>query len=501
MPSVFKNYQLILLIFVLSIAIFFRFWQIRDYVVFLGDEGRDMIVMRDIFVDKRLPFLGPTASVGGFYLGPIYYWMAAPFLYLADFDPVGPAYFVAIIGVLTVFLLYKFLKEAVGYWPAMLASLLYATAPLVVRYSRSSWNPNPLPFFALLMMYLIYLAITKKKPLFFLGAGACFGIAVQLHYLASILVFVAGLIILINTNYKNWTKVTFFSTVGFLITFSPFLAFEIRHNFPNFRTILEFVTRGSNVGFKTFNIFWLTFDTGNIMLEEISRVMETIYTKIAFLLLSVLGFLALKMNWNNKQIRSLFLVSLIWFFGGILSLRLYTGQIYDYYFGSIFPSPFLLLGLVFYALWEKRIAKIAIVLSTIFILYVFLNNGFYKTPPNKILDQTQEIAQFVIDKTESKPYNFALISKSNSDHAYRYFLEVKNEKPTELETLITEQLIVVCESKKCEPLGDPGWEIAGFGRAEIANEWEFEKYGIKVYRLNHWQGAPSPAGRPAIKGG
>src|SRR3989337_4444345 len=118
--------EVLLLSVLILTAIFFRFWQIRDYVVFLGDEGRDMIVMRNIFVNADIPFLGPSASVGGFFLGPVYYWMAAPFLWLSNYDPVGPAYFVAMVGVLTVFLLFKFLKETVGVWPAFFASILYA---------------------------------------------------------------------------------------------------------------------------------------------------------------------------------------------------------------------------------------------------------------------------------------------------------------------------------------------------------------------------------------
>ena len=107
--------EIIVLILLLALTIFFRFWHLRDYVVFLGDEGRDMIVMRKMFTEGKLPFLGPTASVGGFYLGPIYYWMAAPFLWLWRFDPAGPTYFIAVIGVATVLLLYKFLKITVGY--------------------------------------------------------------------------------------------------------------------------------------------------------------------------------------------------------------------------------------------------------------------------------------------------------------------------------------------------------------------------------------------------
>src|SRR3990167_6410147 len=193
-----QKLQLTLLSILIITAVFFRFWQIRDYVVFLGDEGRDMIVMRNIFVNGDIPFLGPSASVGGFFLGPVYYWMAAPFLWLSNYDPVGPAYFVATVGVLTVFLLFKFLKDAVGIWPAFFASILYATAPLIVRYSRSSWNPNVLPFFALLMIYFLYLGISKRKFLHFIFAGAAFGISIQLHYLAAILALVAGLIVLVN---------------------------------------------------------------------------------------------------------------------------------------------------------------------------------------------------------------------------------------------------------------------------------------------------------------
>jgi len=421
-------------------------------------------------------------------------------LYLWQFDPVGPSYFVAIVGVATVFLLYKFLKEATHFWPAIFASLLYATAPLIVRYSRSSWNPNPLPFFALLMVYFIYLGITRKKYPLFLGAGACLGIAVQLHYLASILVFVAGIIILTNTKYKNWPKIILLSLIGFVITFSPFLAFEIRHNFPNFRTILEFVTRGSNLGFKTFNIFWLVFDTGNIFLEEISKVMETYSTNIIFFALAILGLLGIFISRHDKNSRLLFSIGLIWFLGGLLSLRLYTGQIHDYYFGLMFPAPFLLAGLIFSIFWQKPIWRIICISVTALIVLIFLNNQFYKNQPNRLIDQTKQIANLVIEKSGNNAFNFAIISDHNSDHAYRYFLEVENRKPTDLEILITDQLIVVCESKKCEPLGDPAWEIAGFGRAEISEEQDV-KGGIKVFRLIHWPGTPSPAGRPAIKGG
>lgn len=492
--------ELLLLAIVLIVSIFFRFWQIRDYVVFLGDEGRDMIVMRNVLVEKRPTFLGPTASVGGFYLGPIYYWMATPFLLIAHFDPVGPAYFVAIIGVATVILLYKFLKEAVGFGPAILAASLYAMAPLIVRYSRSSWNPNPLPFFALLLIYFLYLGVKRQKFIYFLLAGAAFGVCVQLHYLATILAAIAGLIVILNTSWRKWFSIFLASTAGFLITFSPFLLFEIKNDFPNFVTIWEFVTRGTTVGFKTTNYLWLVSNVGNIFLEFLTKINGTPVTRIIFWALSSAGIWGLAKYWKTDK-RLIFSIATIWFLGGLFGIRFYAGQIFDYYFGFMFPAPFLLAGVVISLFWQKTIAKVAIVLLTIITFGWFFANGFYRFPPNKLLDQTAYVADFVIEKAGGEPFNFALITDSNSDHAYRYFLDIKGHKPVELETRVEEQLLVVCESQKCAPLGHPIWEIAGFGRAEIVGEWELPNIGIRVFHLIHWPGAPSPAGKPAIKGG
>ncbi|MEK7580944.1 MAG: glycosyltransferase family 39 protein [Patescibacteria group bacterium] len=495
-----KRFQQTLIIILIITAVFFRFYKIRDHVVFLGDEGRDMIVLRNIFLEKRLPFLGPSASVGGFYLGPIYYWMAAPFLLLSKFDPIGPSYMVALFGVGTVLLLYKFLKEAVGFWPAALASLLYATAPLIVRYSRSSWNPNPLPFFSLLLIYFIYKGIKSQKYLFFVGAGACLGVAIQLHYLALVLAPLAFFIILLNEKFRRIPAIAALAFLGFLITFSPFLIFEIRHNFPNFRSILEFVTRGNTVGYSKPNFIWTLTDNGNIFFEWISQITGTVYTRILFSILTVSLALGTIIAWKNKDHKLIFTIGVIYFIGGIFLLRSYAGQLYDYYLGSIFPAPFFVFGLTAFLFWKNLPLKIIVTSASILILGAFLSQGFYTKKPNMLILQTESIANFIIDKTDNASYNFALISNSNSDYAYRYFLDIKHKSPKKLEELVTDQLIVICESKECSPLGNPLWEIAGFGRAEIDSEWDLDKYGFKLYKLVHLPGEPSPAGKPVVKG-
>src|SRR5260221_8657334 len=158
----FKKPQNIILILILVFSAFLRLYKIADYMSFLGDEGRDVLVVYNI-LHGHLTLLGPTSSVGGFFLGPIYYYFMAPFLLLFNYDPVGPAVMIALFGIATVWLVYfvasKFFSKPVG----LIASFLYAISPLVIAYSRSSLNPNPMPFFILSLLYLLYKGLEEKR--------------------------------------------------------------------------------------------------------------------------------------------------------------------------------------------------------------------------------------------------------------------------------------------------------------------------------------------------
>jgi len=100
-----KGAELVWISTIIALASFLRLYKISDYMTFLGDEGRDMLVAKAI-LDGNLTLLGPRASAGDFFLGPIYYYMITPFLWLSRLDPVGPAIMVALFGIATVYLVY-----------------------------------------------------------------------------------------------------------------------------------------------------------------------------------------------------------------------------------------------------------------------------------------------------------------------------------------------------------------------------------------------------------
>lgn len=510
LPKVKFSAEFFLISLVVLIAAFFRLYRISDYMTFLGDEGRDVLVAKGI-LEGHFTLLGPRASAGDFFLGPIYYYFMAPFLWLFKLDPVGPAVMIALIGIATVFLIYKVTKEFFGMRAAIFTSSLYAISPLVVAYSRSSWNPNPMPFVSLLTLYLTYKSVQAPSLKKFGLIGILLGVALQLHYLAVFLILIIGVYILVvdlylkkrsKSIFKEYLQILF----GFLIGFSPFIAFEARHDFPNIRTIVSFVFTntfqkgyGDNVSFIYIvkDVFFRLF--GRLVTSFPPNDHFSWYSppQISIWQLStvLLGILSVFFIFSNKSRLIKFLFE-IWIFFGILLFGFYKKPIYDYYFGFMFPLPFILVGNFLSRIFDLKNLFFKVLSIGVFVALILVNlsGAPFRFEPNRQKDQVKKISEFVLARTDAKPFNFALITAHNSDHAYRYYFEILGHKPVQIENLVndpqrktvTDQLIIICEDVSCHPLGYPMFEVSNFGRAEISGEWDISV--VKIFKLVHYRG-------------
>ncbi len=511
-----------LLFGILVLAAFLRLYRIQDYMTFLGDEGRDVLVAYNI-LHGHFTLLGPTASVGGFYFGPIYYYMMAPFLFLFNYNPVGPAVMVGLLGIATVWLVFilgrKFFTTSVG----LLAAFLYAIAPVIIAYSRSSWNPNPVPFFSLLTVYFTYRGISENKQKFLLLAGIFLGIAIELHFIVLLLGAIVAIYLLLLRSHlaqgetlgktlivliKQYAIVF----LGFLIGWLPYLAFEVRHGFQNIQNFFHFVFLSGKVSSSNTNFF---MTVGNVFFRFFGRLTTafpppeqlpkythpeidfwywgTIILGIAsIILLGLQLYSAYRTKEKNRLLQLSFVA--VWLFFGISFFGFYKKQIYDYYFSFMYPLPFLLIANLIVFLWYRTIVTKVLAGILFFILVYFNLQGVpFRYEPNRQLQQMQTISHFINSKTNGKPFNFALITGGNSDHAYRYFFTIWGHPPVTIENpvidpqrkTVTDQLLIVCESIPCYPLGNSLFEIAGFGRAEIVGHWNVSV--VEIYRLVHYK--------------
>lgn len=485
---------------ILLTAAFLRLWRISEYMTFLGDEGRDVLVVKALITKGDLILIGPPTSIGNMYLGPIYYYMMAPALALTRLNPVGPAILDALIGIATVFLVYLFGREWFGKVAGLTAAALYAVSPVAIIYSHSSWNPNPAPFFAILTIYSLYQVLAKKKLWWLIAGAAAMAATLQMHYLATLLIPTFGIFWLagfIKFRKEFLTKYLIFSTLGiaaFLLVMSPLFLFDFRHNFINYKAFVKFFTeRQTTVNANPANFLIrippLYESLFSRFLAAKDKVLGIALTLFVTASLVVLWWRKIKTRTANWQLT----IITVWVIVGIFGLAAYKLSIFDHYFGFLNPAAFLLFGLVISLVWQKRfLGKIFATIIVFGLVILNLLQTPIRYPGSNQLERTQKIAKIVISETDNKPYNFALIAQHNYDAAYQYYLELYNAKPERVDFVQTEQLFVVCEDKICQPIGHPKSEIARFGYAKIDRQWDIS--GVKLFKL-----VKNPEGKPQIE--
>lgn len=215
------------LILILSLALFLRISRIEELAKFNYDEARDAIIERQI-LKGDLTLLGPETKIGDkiIYFGPLHYYLMAPALLIAGFNPVGTYIWTAILGVLTTYLIFKLTKN-------FLSTAFYAVFPLAVIFNRWAWNPNTIPLFSTLFLISLF-----KKQYFL--AGVFLGLTFQLHFTTLALIFPLAVFLYHQkklTKPSDWFKIF----IGFVLGISPIILFELRHNFLYLQSVLSLI--------------------------------------------------------------------------------------------------------------------------------------------------------------------------------------------------------------------------------------------------------------------
>ncbi|OGY13672.1 MAG: hypothetical protein A3A77_01305 [Candidatus Blackburnbacteria bacterium RIFCSPLOWO2_01_FULL_40_20] len=493
-----NKFEFLLLLLIISAATAVRLWNIGEYLPFMGDEGRDVRVVRKLVTEGDLVFIGPRTSIGNMYLGPLYYYLMAPSLILSDFSPVGPAVFVALLGVVTVWMVWFVTREWFGKRAAIIASLLYSLSPIVILLSRHSWNPNVMPFFALGCVFSVWRLWQKKMFTTLVPLGIFFAFVLQSHYLGLLLLptlavtwFLALLVFRKAKKLKSFFGNSLLGLSFFILLMSPLALFDSKHGWGNFGAIKTFFTdRQSTVSIKPWNAIGQIGHVWNDLF--ITRIVTAnnqtigIIVSLFIVIGLVLVILKYRQSKNNEKLNASLLLT-GWMLAGIVGLALYKQSIYDHYFGFLFPAPFIAVGVIASKAWEGKL-KLLVIAGVAVLLFINLQKNPLKFSPQRQLQRTQEIDKSIVEKSEGKPFNFGLIAKTNYEEGYLYFFELWNVPVKEIDAqnvkeTITDQLFVACEDSVCEPINNPKAEIAGFGWAKVESQWEVS--GIKIFKLVH----------------
>ncbi len=458
MISSFLQKKYYFFIIVLFFAVFLRFWNISNTVQFLGDQGRDSLIVSKIFKEKDLVFIGPVTSVGNMYLGPLYYYFMVPFLMLSYPSPMGPVYAVALLGVLTIYLMFVLGKELLGEKVSLVAATLMTFSATVVAGTRFSWNPNPAPLVSLLMIYFVFKALRRNEKYWILVV-LCFSVLIQLHYLTLLAGLGFGVLwlgqlfqkIKSNQSIKKMMISTVIGGLIFVTSLTPLILFDFRHdglNFQAFKNIISgensFEQQSMSYIEKTSKYFIDTKDRGIQILLELSIGNQSNLNNYLLIFSFIILFLSLqdsKLNLKTNRNKDLYfgkIIIITFLITGIFGTALYKHTIFDHYIAYLFPVSFFALGLIGDYLYKKGVSgKLAILLF----LVLFANFNVSKmskvlsstgSTMNKIWSNSKTITDRVRD---GEKYNIVLLTGTGDidGQNYRYFLSTTDKPPIKME--------------------------------------------------------------------
>jgi 4-amino-4-deoxy-L-arabinose transferase-like glycosyltransferase len=445
---------------ILVLAAVLRFIKLR--YVFYGPYGelyRDLNIVYDFVKLHHWPLLGPVASVGNFYFGPIYYYLITPFALAFGLAPYGAVFTSAFFSVLEVWVFYKLL----GLWfgqknvPAgrfaeqipLLGALLLAVSVYDIQNAYYISNPTLLPFFILLFFYCLTLVLQNHtRWITIVGLGVGFSVAIQLH--ATALLFLPLVLLAVGAIKRiklSWPKIVLFLATA-VVAWLPYIFFEFQNRFAN--TYKIFHTGNSTFG-------WLpNLSSVSSLLEFIDRALiyqNGFYNFImlhrtAYLLLLPLEliillslFLLFKKSLVPKIQVSVTgegkLLALVWLATAVLMFLFYQPHLQHFYFLILWPLPVLFLTWLMAWLGQNYRKVFWVIFPAYLLLQGFQLPFFYQAVENRKFDHKKLGMLFSDIQKDAQDRRYNIINGSYDPNLFGYYLKLFEVKQKLARTNVT----------------------------------------------------------------
>ncbi len=414
--------RVIILIGIFLLAIFFRtfHWQYLQY--WSVDDEIFAAVMRRMIYDHTLTLVSPNGTLG-VSLGSFFHLLSIPIFMISRFDPHVILFFGSLIGALTTIVLYLAGKEISGIRTGFLAAFLYSISFLVGLNDRRWW-PLTLDPLLISLAILSVLKIYKKNFFYF------FPLAVSVSFawhsdpsLGVLFLFIPLSFWFLKVSFKS--KYLLLSLIYLVISVSPLLVFELRHQGSISSSLQQAVERRKE-NVVTAGPFPLGTSL-NIVFEHLTRafflspggtIEENIHCEVcpkpqfypySYLAVLILFFLPLilSLRQKDKKIAVLYIYLSCFFAGIFLYKFLFKSTIYQTYSLVVWPVAFLLVAISCDFLIKKRWGLV----TAVFLAVVFFANlqSLTKSTMRYPLKTKMAAAGLVMSKIGPSPFSLKVI--------------------------------------------------------------------------------------------
>ena len=431
---------------IILVGALLRFFKLEENLVFHGELGHNYLAIKNFVENAQIPLLGPPTVHPWINLGPLFYWLLTPLLYVFDFNPTTGTYFMAIAGVSAIVINYFVIEKLFSKKAAIISSFLIAISPTWISLAREARFFSLIPILFYPFIYFLTLGIRGSGKYLF-WAGIFLGIILNFH-LASI-VLIPATLLLLYIKKKNITKKALIKLfIGLLIPSLPFLVYNLTHKFePIIKLSLWIPYRMLGfVGIYPKNVADFPTITSNI--NSLITLFDTNYVANggvlgSLLFLAVIVYVGIKALKSSKKKLNWFVLLTI-FFVSYLGIFLH-GNPPTHYYMPIFAFPVIFLSLLLADIWNRKgkyLVLILLALMTFINFSYFFSEKWFYQPKDKMVGllvpyhlQLKTVRSIIAD-ANWKDYSFSRVGPFDyyeGDYAqnYRYLMWWLGNEPVE----------------------------------------------------------------------
>lgn len=380
-----------LLFFILVSALPFLISVVDIYsgrIAFWFDPARDFLLALQNLKNPTL--IGQPSGLPGLFYGPYWIWTISVLMVISK-DPKLVTFLLLTVPYFTFFpfILYKITKE----WGLFIfLSIWFLFIFNFGSYATQIWNVHYVAIFFLLAVYFFLKFENKKLYKYrYLLTGISLGILTNFHLSFGIPTVVGFFItiIIIHVLEEKKLRLTFIKdlfiklfnfTLGVFLAFTPFVLFEIKHNFIQLKTFITAVTDSIVYNSATVGQTGMTDnDILNSFFSKLTDLLGIDFVHLPYLVGVILILIHLvplitKTNlkiWERKLLILLFMISLVILFTFVFN----ENPTWGYYFIGVELIFVLLIGLIFSKLYFFKF---------IILIFIFVSLINHKSDMNKM---------------------------------------------------------------------------------------------------------------------
>lgn len=248
-----KKNSVLLTVFLGIVFLFFitvRFANLDKHIIFNWDQEQYSTEVKALVQDHKLTLLGPRANNDrGFFLGPYFTYLIAPFYIATNLHPIAIQYFVMIYDLIFFVGAIMIVSKVFSRLHTAFFLAFWASNYLLIQYDSTPWWPLLMPLGVLCVWWCLYKINEKPLLKWYALLGVTLGVFINLHSQFIFMCIFTGLVLLQSFGKKEIFHVKKLAVLvgSFLATFLPLLVFDLRHDFINGKLFVAFFSPGGGL--------------------------------------------------------------------------------------------------------------------------------------------------------------------------------------------------------------------------------------------------------------